>query len=48
MRKVIWKQGRKLCLLGVLAALSIFASGCFGGKEKYTFRENGIDLLEAL
>ena len=48
MRKVIWKQGRKLCLLGVLAALSIFASGCFGGgKEKYTFRENGIDLLEA-
>ena len=48
MRKVIWKQGRKLCLLGVLAALSIFASGCFGGgKEKYTFRANGIDLLEA-
>ena len=45
---MIWKQGRKLCLLGVLAALSIFASGCFGGgKEKYTFRENGIDLLEA-
>ncbi len=48
MRKGTWKQGRKICLVGVLAALSIFASGCFGGsKEKYTFRENGINLLEA-
>ena len=48
MRKGTWKQGRKIYLLGVMAALSIFASGCFGGsKEKYTFRDNGIDLLES-
>ena len=48
MRKGTWKQGRKIYLLGVMAALSIFASGCFdGSKEKYTFRDNGIDLLDS-
>ena len=39
MRKGTWKQGRKICLLGVMAALSIFASGCFGGSKEKSIRE---------
>lgn len=46
--KETWKRGKKACILGILAALSVLMSGCFGGsKEKYTFRDNGIDLLNA-